>query len=197
MPSKSWEEEATSRAATIISAALSQSKSELKEQIDTIDGEFQGRGMYGSSMWQHQRLELGRDELRKRSEIISSTWRRVIDVLADRRAKKLRKVAAKHAEETFKATAAEVGDWVIPKPRMQLQGLPSNSLDAKIEILQASLRSEILTPSSKPEKGWWQRQFEDLGSKVLVGGAMFLLGAALFRWREALFGWLSAYFAPP
>jgi hypothetical protein len=180
-------------AESIMNAQLAR-QHELSRAIASVNSEFVKVGRYGGDTWHAELNQIGRDELRKRSEIICAAWRQVLDGQSARGAKKLRPIAAQHAKDRFLVEAHEVVDMAVPKAGTFYPAGDSKALDAAVKQIANELSAVLLIPPSPPEKSWLVRQFQDQTTAVIGVIISMLLGALAARsgdaWRliRSLFG---------
>lgn len=154
-------------AESIMNAQLAR-QHEFGSAIAGVDSTFETRGRYGGGSWYAERNRLGKDELRKRGEIIRAAWRQVLDGQSTRRAKKLRPVAAKHAKDRFLAEAGDVSDMAVPKAGTRFPAGDPKILDAVAKQIADELFAVLLLPTAPPEKSWLVRQFQDQTTAVIT-----------------------------
>lgn len=167
---------------------------EFGSAIASVDATFVKENMYGGSTWYAERNRVGKEELRKREEIIRAAWRQVLDGQSARRAKKFRSVAAKHAKARYFAEAREVVDMAVPKAGTLYPAGDPKILDAAAKLIADELSTVLLLPPSPPEKSWLVRQFQDQTTAVIgliisaLFGALIARGGDVWRLIRSLFG---------
>src|SRR5262245_6728665 len=173
-------------AESIMNAQLAR-QHEFGSAIAEFDTPFIKANAYGGSAWYAERNRVGKDELRKRAEIIRAAWRQVLDGQSARSAKKLRPVAAKHAKDRFFAEARDIGDMAVPKAGTRFPAGDPKILDAAAKQIADELFALLLLPPMTPEKSWLVRQFQDQTSTVIGLIISALIGALIARggdvWR--------------
>lgn len=167
-------------AESIMNAQLAR-QHEFGSAIADVDSEFTKGNRYGGGAWYAERNRVGKDELRKRAEIIRVAWRQVLDGQSARKAKKLRSVAAKHAKDRFLGEARNVGDMAVPKAGTRFPAGDPKILDAEAERIADELFAVLLLPPTTPEKSWLVRQFQDQTSAVIGLIIAAIVGALIAR----------------
>lgn len=167
-------------AESIMNAQLAR-QHEFCSAISDVDSAFTQKGRYGGDTWYAERNRVGKDELRKRAEIIRAAWRQVLDGQSARGAKKLRPVAAKHAKDRFFAEARDVGDMAVPKAGTRYPAGDPTFLEAEAQKIGDELFAILLLPPVPPEKSWLVRQFQDQTSAVIKLIIAALIGALIAR----------------
>jgi hypothetical protein len=180
-------------AGSILSAQLAR-QHEFGSAIAESDSASIKNNMYGGSGWYAARNRVGKDELRKRAEIIRATWQQVLGGQSARNAKKLRPVAAKYAKDRFLAEAREVVQLAVPKAGTRYPAGDPQLLDAAAKQIGDELFAALLLPPSPPEKSWLVRQFQDQTTAVvgliisMLFGALIARGGDVWRLIRSLFG---------
>lgn len=178
-------------AESIMNAQLAR-QHEFGSAIACVDATFESKGRYGGGSWYAERDRLGKDELRKRGEIIRAAWRQVLDGQSTRKAKKLRPVAAQHAKDRFLAEARDVGEMAVPKAGTRFPAGDPKNLDAAAKQIADELYAVLLLSPSPPENGWLVRQFQDQTSAVIglivtaLGGALIARSGDVWRLLRSL-----------
>lgn len=173
-------------AESIMNAQLAR-QHEFASTIRSVNATFVKENRYGGDTWYSELNRVGKDELRQRAEIIRSAWRQVLDGQSARRAKKLRLVASKQAQDRFFAEAREVVDMAVPKAGNKYPAGNPKILEAAAKQIAAELSAILLLPPSPPEKSWLVRQLQDQTSAVVALLIATLVGVLLARsgdvWR--------------
>jgi len=170
-------------AGSILNARLAR-QHEFGSAIGDSDSAFIKHNSYGGSDWYAARNRVGKDELKKRAEIIRAAWQQVLGGQSARSAKKLRPVAAQHAKERFVAEAREVVDMAVPKAGTLYPAGDPTFLEAEAQKIGDELFATLLLPPSSPEKSWLVRQFQDETSAVIKLIIPALIGALIARSRD-------------
>lgn len=124
---------------------------EFAAEIASVNLVFEKEGRYGGGAWYAERDRVGKDELRKRAEIIRAAWRQVLDGHGARSAKDLRPVAAQHAKDRFFAEAREVVDMAVPKAGTRYPAGDPKFLDAAAKQIADELSTVLLLSPTPPE----------------------------------------------
>lgn len=168
---------------------------EFAAAIIGIDSEFTKHNSYGGSAWYAERNCVGKDELRKRAEIIRAAWQQVLDGQRARSAKKLRPIAARSAKNRFFVEAREVVDMAVPKAGSLYPAGDSKFLDSAAKQISDELFAVLLLPRTSPEKSWLVRQFQDQTSAIIKLIVTALIGALIARSGD-LWHWIRSLVWP-
>ena len=178
---RNWISEQKALADRILAPRLAASQEAFRARIATSDAEFQRTNTYGGGGWYGSRDRLGREELANRAEIIRGCWREVLAGQSARRATKLRAVAAETAAASFQQELDAIVNAAVPRAgTLYPAGNPRVIVDSA-ELVSSGLSASLLIPPGSPDKGWIEKQFEDLASKVLVWIVGILVGLSLPR----------------
>ena len=173
-------------AESILNARLAR-QHEFGSAIADVDSVFTTENRYGGGAWYAERNRVGKDELRKREEIIRAAWRQVLDGQSVRGAKKLRPVAVKHAKDRFFAEARDVVAMAVPRAGTRFPAGDQKILNDAAKQIADELFAVLLLPPTTPGKGWLVRQFQDQTSAAIGLIISALLGALIARggdvWR--------------
>ena len=173
-------------AESIMNAQLARQQ-EFGSAIAEVNSAFTTVGRYGGSAWYAERDRVGKDELRKRAEIIRAAWRQVLDGQSARRAKKLRPIAAKRAKDRFFAEARDVIGMAVPTAGTRFPAGDPSILDVAAKQIADEVFAVLLLPPAPPEKSWLVRQFQDQTNAVIGLIISALMGALIARagdvWR--------------
>jgi len=188
-----WKHEQKRLAGGIMTGQLGERLHPFAGGLAGIDSEAITHGRYGGGAWYAARYQAGRDELRKRAEIIRGAWRQALDGQSARRAKKLRPIAAEEARSRFMSEARTVADFAIPKQGSQYGAGDPKALDESIGQLADELDAVLRIPPTAPERNWFMRRFEtqaDAAISLIVVAAVTALlarGADIWQWVRSLF----------